>query len=351
MSRPLLRRQHPQHPRFPEQFQRTASMATHVEGSEQGGEPPRAPPSGEDAGGGSLARRIGLTILAIVAFAANSVLCRRALHPPTIDAASFATVRLASGAVTLTALLALGSARGQTATRRTGRTVLAGGAGSWSGAAWLFLYAAPFSFAYVSLSTGTGALLLFGAVQLTMMGAAVLGGERLTAPQWLGIAVAALGLVWLVLPGVSSPPLFAASLMALAGVAWGAYSLKGRSAADPLALTAGNFVRATPMALAVSAVAWAHVSVTASGLGLAAASGALASGLGYAVWYAVLPSLRASQAASVQLLVPVVAAVGGVVFVGERVDARLATSAVAIVGGVFFALRANLRARPTRDKP
>jgi len=310
-------------------------MVTRVEG-----EPDPAPNAQAAEGAGrsltkSLTQRILLTTLALVAFAANSVLCRGALHPPSIDAASFATVRLASGAVMLSLLTGL-----QRKTRPPDHGAVDPG-GSWIGAAWLFLYAAPFSFAYVNLSTGTGALILFGAVQLTMMAAAISGGERPGAVQWLGIAVAALGLVWLVLPGVRSPPLVAAGSMTVAGVAWGAYSLKGRSAANPLRLTTGNFVRATPMALAVSALAWRQASATSAGLVYAVASGALASGLGYAVWYAVLPSLRAAQAASVQLLVPVVAALGGVVFVGERVDGRLAASGAAILGGVFLALRSK----------
>ena len=173
------------------------------------------------------------TTLALIAFAANSVLCRLALRDGAIDAASFSTIRLISGAATLLLLTA--------GTRKTASRA----EGSWASAALLFLYAVPFSFAYIGLSAGTGALILFGCVQLTMMIAAIQSGERPQPLQWLGIALACAGLLYLVLPGLTAPPLTSACLMALAGCAWGMYSLRGRGAASPLVQTSSNFARST----------------------------------------------------------------------------------------------------------
>lgn len=274
-------------------------------------------------------RIAALTLAALTAFAANSILCRAALGGGAIDAASFSTIRLLSGAAALMLLLQIGG-------RAPG--------GSWSSAGYLFLYAVPFSFAYNSLATGTGALILFGAVQATMLIAAVLGGERPGALQWTGLATALGGLVYLVLPGVSAPEPVGSALMALAGVGWGVYSLRGRGASDPLAETAGNFVRTLPMVAAVSAVAFADLHVTTPGALLAASSGALASGVGYAVWYAALGGLSATIAATVQLSVPVLAAAGGVVFMAETVTARLMLASLLILGGVALALLGRKRA-------
>jgi drug/metabolite transporter (DMT)-like permease len=270
-----------------------------------------------------------LTALAMLAFAANSVLARFALRVTDIDAATFTAVRLLAGALALWLIV-------------RGRRRALGG--SWASAAALFTYAAAFSFAYLGLETGTGALVLFGAVQLTMIGYGFSRGERLTGPQLLGLAAALLGLVYLLWPGLSAPPPGPALLMALAGASWGVYSLRGRGARDPVAASAGNFVRATPLALALSLIALllgGAPQLDGPGLGVAALSGALTSGLGYVVWYTVLPALRATSAATVQLSVPALAALGGALAVGEPITLRLLLAAVLILGGVAAVLRAR----------
>ena len=270
-----------------------------------------------------------LTALTMGAFAANSVLCRLALRETGIDAATFTAVRLTAGALMLWVVV-----------RARGRASRSGG--GWASAAALFAYAAAFSFAYLTLTTGTGALLLFGAVQLTMIGYGRARGERLSAVQTAGLVLALAGLVYLVLPGLTAPPLGPAALMAASGVAWGVYSLRGRSTADATAATASNFLRAAPMAVALgAALALSGAAVRPDGRGLAYAvlSGAVTSGLGYVVWYAVLPALRATSAATVQLSVPVLAALGGVALLGEPVTLRLALAAVAVLGGIALVLR------------
>jgi drug/metabolite transporter (DMT)-like permease len=284
--------------------------------------------------------------LALTAFAANSLLCRAALGHALIDAASFSTLRLASGAATL---LLISVVKG------TKRGVL----GTWASAGLLFLYAVPFSFAYVSLGAATGALILFGAVQATMLGSALLDGERPEVLEWTGVVLAAGGIVYLVLPGLAAPSPVGCALMAIAGVAWGVYSLRGRGAPDPLAETTGNFVRAVLFAIGVSVATAEHAVVGAQGALLAVLSGALASGLGYVAWYVALSGLTATSAASVQLAVPVLAAIGGVVFLSERITLRLCVSAVLILGGVGLALTRTARhhrpppressSRPTTD--
>ena len=267
------------------------------------------------------------TGFALVAFAANSLLCRLALGESAIDAASFTTIRLASGAATLSVIAAGLGARAPSKP-----------AGNWISAALLFLYAATFSFAYVSLSAGTGALILFGAVQATMILAAMGSGERLHSLEWAGLALALLGLVVLVLPGLKAPSPEGCALMAIAGIAWGVYSLRGRGEANPLASTTANFVRSSPLAVAVSVVALRSMNISGKGACLAVLSGALTSGVGYVVWYAALRGLTATQAATVQLSVPVLAAAGGVIFLSERVSLRLALPAIMILGGVGVAV-------------
>ena len=266
------------------------------------------------------------TALALIAFAANSILCRLALSEEAIDPASFTSVRLMAGAATLYALV-----RGH----RGGSAPLKG---SWPSSAMLALYAVPFSLAYVSLTAGTGALLLFGAVQATMLLASVGAGERPDAGQWIGVVLALAGLVYLLLPGLASPPLMAAMLMLLAGVAWGVYSLLGKGSADPLRETAGNFVRAVPFAIAVSAVMLRDLHLELRGLVLAIASGAVASGLGYVLWYAALRNLSGFTASIVQLAGPVLAAAGGVLLLDERISLRLAVAATLVLGGIALAI-------------
>ena len=275
--------------------------------------------------GKTFSRAIVLTVLAMAAFAGNSLLCRAALRETPIDAATFTSIRIVSGAIALWLIVRM---RG-------------GGAreGSWLSAFWLFAYAAAFSFAYITLTAATGALLLFGAVQATMVVAGFLRGERFARLQWLGFAVALAGLAALLLPGASAPPLVGAALMIGAGVAWGFYSLRGRGAGDPTRVTAGNFLRAAPMAIVVSVAMVSHFSADAAGVAYAVASGAITSGVGYAIWYTALPSLKATVAATVQLSVPVIAAVGGVALLGEALTLRLVLCSIAILGGIALVVR------------
>lgn len=275
----------------------------------------------------------GLTAVAMLAFAANSLLCRLALQQDRIDPASFGAVRLLAGALVLALVMRV--------RRRPGL-----GSGDWRSAALLFAYVALFSFAYVSLPAGTGALILFGAVQLTMLGAGLLAGERFAPMGWVGLLLAGAGLAVLLLPGAAAPSLSGAVLMAGAGVAWGGYSLRGRrsgsGSGDPLAATAASFVRAAPMGLLLSLAVWLapvmRVHADARGVGLAIASGALTSGLGYVAWYAALRRLNALRAAVVQLSVPLIAALGGVLLLGEAFTLRLGVSALAILGGIALVL-------------
>lgn len=266
-----------------------------------------------------------LTTLAMLAFAANSVLCRLALKETDTDAASFTAVRLVSGALALWLIAAL----------RKGATAKGG---DWLSALGLFAYAAPFSFAYVWLPAGTGALLLFGAVQASMILYGLWRGERLALVQTAGLTLALLGLVYLMLPGLSAPPPGGSLLMITAGMAWGIYSLRGRGTASPLGATTGNFLRAAPlgMALALALLPWARLDP--AGLGYAIASGALASGAGYAIWYAALPGLKAASAATVQLSVPVIVAAGGVLLLGESITLRLALASLTILGGIALVI-------------
>ncbi len=257
----------------------------------------------------------------MTAFAGNSLLCRAALRGMTIDAASFTSIRIVSGALVLWLIL---QARGH-AIRQ---------AGSWWSALALFVYAAAFSFAYLSLSAGTGALLLFAAVQATMILWGLRKRERMHTRQAVGLALALAGLVLLLLPGLTAPPLGGALLMLSAGVAWGAYSLRGKRAGDPTNATGGNFIRAAPMALALSVLffPWAHLG--RAGVLYAIISGAITSGLGYVIWYAALPGLKAVSAASVQLSVPVLTAIAGILFLGESITLRFVIAAVAVLGGI-----------------
>lgn len=276
-------------------------------------------------------RTAALTALALLAFAGNSILCRMALGGDAISPAGFTAVRLGAGAASLWLLVTL----------RTG--AVSQHAGQWASAAALFAYAAAFSFAYVSLDAGTGALILFGAVQLTMILAGLRAGERPAAAEWVGLGLAVSGLVVLVFPGLTAPAPAGAALMAAAGVAWGVYSLRGRGSAEALRNTAGNFLLTVPMAALLLAVAGGTAGWSARGVLLAATSGALASGVGYAIWYTALPSPTATRAALVQLLVPVIAAAGGVALLGEAVPLRLPVAAALVLGGVALAVTSRSR--------
>jgi drug/metabolite transporter (DMT)-like permease len=278
-------------------------------------------------------RTAGLTAAAMLAFAANSLLCRAALGGGHADAASFTLVRLVGGALAL-GLLARARATPPPPARF-----------AWGSAAALFAYAIGFSLAYRRISAGTGALLLFAAVQLTMIGAGLRAGERPRAPEWAGLALSIAGLFVLARPGLARPDPQGALLMLGAGAAWGVYSLRGRGSADAVGLNAASFARAVPLALAASAVATLLGSARVSPLGvsLALASGALASGLGYAVWYAALRGLTATRAAIVQLSVPPLAAAGGALLLGERLSARLLVASVLILGGIALAVLGHRR--------
>jgi len=274
-----------------------------------------------------------LTALTLVAFAANSLLCRMALGGELIDPMSFTALRLVSGALAL-APISRWVAESKTSHNTTR---------SWGSGFALFAYAAAFSLAYVSLTTGTGALILFGAVQVTMICAALYSGERLGPVQWLGSLAAVIGLVYLVLPGISAPDPVGALLMCVAGIAWGVYSIRGKGVPAPVTMTAVNFRRSTPWALAASAVALSSLHLRPTGVLLALTSGVITSGLGYVLWYKALAHLTTTQASVVQLLVPVLAAFGGVALLSEQVTLRLFSASALILGGVALAV---LKRRP-----
>lgn len=276
-------------------------------------------------------RTVVLTSITMVAFASNSLLCRLALQHAAIDAASFSSIRLVSGAIMLAILARFNAGRAPKA-----RT-------DWTAAAMLFAYVAFFSFAYLTLSAGTGALILFGAVQLTMLGAGLRAGERFEPLGWAGFALALGGLIYLVSPGVTAPTPLGAALMTVAGVAWGVYSLRGRGLDNPLGATASNFLRAAPMALALSAVLASRAHASPAGIALALASGAITSGVGYVIWYAALKGLTAIRAAAVQLSVPPIAAFAAVLFLGEPLTPRLMVASGAILGGITLALASRMQ--------
>lgn len=261
----------------------------------------------------------------MLAFAANSVLCRLALRHTEIDPTSFTLIRLVSGAIMLWVLLAI-----KNTTPRP--------SGTWFGAFTLFTYAFAFSYAYLNLETGTGALLLFGAVQLTMLGYGYCKGERMQGVAIVGLLLAIGGLVALLLPGTSAPALGSAGIMLLSGIAWAGYSLIGKQSNDPLASTAGNFLRAIPMMLLASIPFVQDFSIDLLGAFCAIASGTIASGVGYAIWYAAIRSLSSFRAATIQLSVPVLASLAGVLLLGEQLTVRLALTSLAVLGGIGLVL-------------
>ncbi|MBE1286110.1 MAG: EamA family transporter [Alteromonadaceae bacterium] len=272
-------------------------------------------------------RLIIYTILALLAFAGNSLLCRIALHETNIDPVSFTTIRLVSGALCLLLIVYL-----------VKRQSLIYSQKSWRSALWLFVYAICFSLSYIGLSAGTGALILFATVQLTMLSLSWWKGDFFSKPQWLGFVMAWLGLVYLFLPGVTAPPLTSALLMIGSGIAWALYTLRGQQGGDPTHTTALNFIYSIPFALVLSMVGMSNANLDAHGVIYAVLSGAITSGVGYAIWYAVLPSMKASTAASLQLSVPVIAAVAGVVLLDEMLTWRLSIASISILGGVGVVL-------------
>lgn len=273
-------------------------------------------------------RTLWLTTAALVCFAGNSLLCRYALGSGAVDAASFTTLRIVTGALALLVLLRVLS--GSSARPHSG--------GKWLSALYLFAYAGCFSYAYLELSAATGALLLFAAVQVTMIAGGVVAGERPSPSQWIGLLVALSGLAYLLSPGLAAPPVGGAVLMSLAGTAWGLYSLRGRGSLAPLAATTHNFLAAAPMCLLWSTLTLSGARISAGGLGLAVASGAVASGMGYVLWFGALGGLTATSAATVQLAVPVLTAAGGILLLSESLSLRLILSSLVILGGIGLAV-------------
>jgi len=281
---------------------------------------------------------IALAVTTLIAFASNSVLCRLALAQGAIDPTSFTILRILSGAATLWIISAL--------LRRRSRP-----RGSWISAFMLALYAFTFSYAYVSLSAGTGALILMGAVQATMIVGGIRAGELLIPIQWVGLLLALGGTVYLVSPGITGPPVLGSILMAIAGFAWGGYSLRGRGTDDPITTTTDNFIRAVPIALGIALVQLGEMTWSKQGVLLALLSGSLTSGIGYVLWYAALRGLTATRAAVAQLTVPVIAAIGGVVFLSEAIVARLVIASLAVLGGVGLAVAGRVQRKTKTSAP
>jgi drug/metabolite transporter (DMT)-like permease len=281
---------------------------------------------------------IALAVATLIAFASNSVLCRLALASEAIDATSFTSLRILSGAATLWIISTLRRNRFRAP-------------GSWMSAFMLVLYAFTFSYAYISLSAGTGALILMGMVQVTMIVGGIRAGERLILIQWVGLFLALGGTVYLVSPGVTQPPVLGSTLMAIAGFAWGVYSLRGHGGGDPIATTADNFIKAVPMALGISLIQLGQTTWSARGVVLALVSGSLTSGIGYVMWYAALRGLTATRAAVIQLAVPVIAAIGGVVFLSEAIITRLVVATVVVLSGVCLAVAGRARRKPKTLSP
>lgn len=266
-----------------------------------------------------------ITVSALVAFAANSVLCRFALGTGIIDAAAFTSIRLIAGAVVLCLIILLRTSHRQHNSK-----------GSWFASFMLFTYAITFSYAYIDLDTGIGALILFGAVQISMICFSIMRGNRLKITEWCGVVIACVGLVYLVLPGISTPSALGFLLMTTAGCAWGVYTLIGRGSVNPLADTVYNFLRTLPLVIILVIITYSTFHFTVQGVALAAVSGGITSGLGYTIWYTALRDLTATQAAVAQLSVPVIAALGGVIFMEELITLRLSISSIMILGGIFL---------------
>jgi len=263
----------------------------------------------------------------MIAFASNSIICRLALSDGTIDAGSFSIIRLLSGAAMLWVLLVI--RKGKTKTDYSG---------SWISASMLFLYAFAFSFAYIELNAGTGTLILFGAVQVTMLITGIVTGERPHPLQWLGLMIALGGMIYLVSPGLATPPVKSSGLMAIAGIAWGIYSLRGRRNSNPVAVTTDNFIRTIPFVLVTVLFVLPQLHITTTGAVLGVISGAVTSGIGYIIWYTALRGLTATRAAIIQLSVPVLAALGGVLLLSEVITPRLVVSAILTLGGITLAI-------------
>lgn len=272
-----------------------------------------------------LFKTIILTGLALIAFAANSVLCRLALGNEAIDPSSFTVIRLLSGTIVLLIIIS--------ATRNTTRL---SSKGSWTASFMLFLYAVTFSYAYVSLDTATGALILFGSVQITMILLSLISGSRLHITEWTGVVIAFTGFIYLILPGINTPSVIGFILMTVAGIAWGIYTLKGFDSKSPLMDTAYNFLRTTPLVVLLAIFTMNNINYSSEGIVLALLAGGVTSGIGYTIWYIALDGLSSTQAAVLQLSVPVIAALGGVIFVSEAITFRLTISAAMVLGGILI---------------
>lgn len=270
-------------------------------------------------------KTIVCTCIALLAFAGNSVLCRLALAGDEIDAGSFTVIRLLSGIAVLLAILMASKGSKASTTK-----------GSWLASLMLFVYALTFSYAYISLDTGVGALILFGSVQLTMILLGLISGNRLCSLEWVGVLIAFSGFVYLVKPSLTTPSLSGFVLMTIAGVAWGVYTLKGRESSNSISDTTYNFIRTLPFVIVLLAFIINGAHLSQKGVVLAVLSGALASGVGYAVWYVALRGLSVTQAAVVQLLVPIIAAVGGVLFANEIISLRLVLASFMVLGGILI---------------
>lgn len=273
----------------------------------------------------SLLETVLLTGFALIAFAANSVLCRLALGSETIDASSFTGIRLISGAFTLFIILSIKGSNSEASSK-----------GSWTAGFVLFLYAITFSYAYLSVDTGTGALILFGSVQITMIMLSLISGTRLHLIEWSGVIIAFTGFIYLVLPDITTPSVNGFILMTVSGMAWGIYTLKGRSSKNPLMDTTYNFLRTIPFVALLAIFTMQNMNYSSEGIILALISGAITSGVGYTIWYIALGGLTSTQAAVLQLSVPVIAALGGVLFVSEEITMRLIISAAIVLSGILM---------------
>tara|TARA_B110000211_G_C14043655_1_gene537933 strand:+ start:790 stop:1707 length:918 start_codon:yes stop_codon:yes gene_type:complete len=276
-----------------------------------------------------LIKTILFTGLALIAFAANSVLCRLALGESAIDASTFTIVRLLAGAIVLTVIMSISKIKSNSNTNSSTK-------GSWPASIALFIYGLTFSFAYVTLDTATGALILFGSVQIAMILMSIFSGNRLHISEWFGMAIAFTGFVYLILPGVTTPSVIGFLLMTVSGIAWGIYTLKGRGSKNPIMDTAFNFLRTMPFVIILAIVTFKYAHYSSEGILLAVLSGSIASGIGYMIWYSALSGLSVNQAAVLQLLVPVIAAVGGIIFVSESISFRLTVSSAMILGGILM---------------
>jgi drug/metabolite transporter (DMT)-like permease len=273
-------------------------------------------------------KTILLTVLALLAFAGNSVLCRLALNDNIIDAASFTSIRLFSGAIFLLLLISIN-------VHKSPQKIINIKAGSWLSALFLFIYAGAFSYAYISLDTGTGALILFGSVQVTMILSDIFKGKKLLLAEWLGLIIAFIGLIILLMPSASAPSLTGFLLMAISGIAWAFYTLAGRGSKTPLVDTTNNFLRTLPFIGLLMLLTLSNIELSNQGILLAIISGTVTSGLGYAIWYSALSGLTVKHAAIIQLSVPVIAAIGGVIFSNETINIELITSSFLVLGGVL----------------